>query len=89
MPDLLPRAVREERARALIRVGRETAAKWAEGQIGRVRPVLAEDGAEGACRGYTPEYAPVIVSGVETGDIVNVRLDPWTGDAFRGSCIDR
>ena len=88
MPDQLPRAVREERARTLIRVGRETASKWAEGQIGRVRPVLAEDGAEGACRGYTPEYAPVIVSGMETGDIVNVRLDCWTGDAFRGSCID-
>ncbi len=87
MPDQLPRSVREERARTLIRVGRETASAWAQTQIGRVRPVLVEDGEEGTWRGYTPEYAPVMISGADTGSIVDVRLECWAGDAFRGTCI--
>ena len=87
MPDQLPRAVREERARALIQVGRQAAADWARTQTGRVRPVLVEDEEDGLYRGYTPEYAPVLVSGAEPGELVPVRLDAWTGEAFRGTCI--
>ena len=87
MPDQLPRAVREERARRLIQVGRETADKWAESQIGRVRPVLVEDCEDGMFRGYTPEYAPVLMDGVRSGELVDVRLETWSGGAFRGTCI--
>ncbi|MBQ6233624.1 MAG: tRNA (N(6)-L-threonylcarbamoyladenosine(37)-C(2))-methylthiotransferase MtaB [Clostridia bacterium] len=87
MPDQLPRAVREERARTLIHVGRETAAAWAETQLGRVRPVLVEDQEDGFYRGYTPEYAPVLMTGVQPGTLVDVRLDEWTGTAFRGTCV--
>ncbi len=87
MPDQLPRAVREERARTLIRVGRETAAAWSETQLGRVRPVLVEDQEDGFYRGYTPEYAPVLMTGVQPGALVDVRLDEWTGTAFRGTCV--
>ena len=87
MPDQLPRAVREERARRLIQVGRETADKWAESQIGRVRPVLVEDCEDGMFRGYTPEYAPALMTGVRSGELVDVRLEAWSGGAFRGTCI--
>ena len=87
MPDQLPRAVCEERARTLIQVGRQAAADWARTQTGRIRPVLVEDEEDGLYRGYTPEYAPVLVSGAEPGELVPVRLDAWTGEAFRGTCI--
>ena len=87
MPDRVPRAVREERARRLIRVGRETAAVWAKGQIGRVRPVLIETvNEDGAC-GHTPEYAEVRVAQAQPGALVDVRLDAWTGESFNGTCI--
>ncbi len=87
MPDQLPKAIREERARRLIQVGHETAEKWAQTQLGRVRPVLIEDTENGVFRGYTPEYAPVYLEGVRSGDLVNVRLDTWKSDGFYGTCL--
>ena len=38
-------------------------------------------------RGYTPEYAPVLMTGVRSGELVDVRLEAWSGGAFRGTCI--
>ena len=87
MPGQLPRAVREERARRLIQVGHEAASQWAQTQLDRVRPVLIEDQEDGAWRGYTPEYAAVLLPSAEPGSLVSVRLTEWTGDAFRGLVI--
>ena len=87
MPDQLPKAVREERARTLIRVGRDAADAWAASQLGRIRPVLVEDEEQGYFRGYTPEYAPVYLESARPGELVNVRLDEWRGNGFRGTCI--
>ena len=86
MPDQLPKAVREERARELIAVGHEAASHWAGSQIGRIRPVLIEDSENGFMRGYTPEYAAVLLPKAASGSLMDVRLDRWTGDAFMGSC---
>ena len=86
----VPRAVREQRARVLIAAGRETAKAWAEGQLGRVRPVLVEDlGPDGVPRGYTPEYAQTAVPGGAQGEIVPVRLVAYGEDGvFRGERAD-
>ena len=85
MPGQLPRTVREERARTLICVGHKTADRWAETQLGRIRPVLVEDQEDGRWRGYTPEYAPVLLDGVRQGEMVSVRLGQWNGEAFTGT----
>ena len=87
MPDQIPKAIREERARRLIRIGHETAGEWAQTQLGRIRPVLVEDTENGFYRGYTPEYALVHLEGVKSGELVNVRLDTWESDAFYGTCV--
>ena len=46
-----------------------------------------EDCEDGMFRGYTPEYAPVLMDGGRSGELVDVRLEAWSGGAFRGTCI--
>ena len=74
MPGQLSRAEKEARARALIEAGKQTAALWAQSQLGRVRPVLIEEYRDGVPQGYTPEYALVRVPGARPGQIVPARL---------------
>lgn len=85
MPDQVPKALREERARVLIRAGQETAARWADTQLGRIRPVLVEDTENGFFRGYTPEYAAVLLKKAEPGQIVDVRLERFEEGVFYGT----
>ena len=89
MPGQVPKAVREERARLLIAEGKQAAASWAEGQLGRVRPVLVEDRDEnGIPRGYTPEYAQVRVPDGKQGEIVEVKLVEYGEDGvFQGKIV--
>ena len=89
MPGQVPKAVREERARLLIAEGKQAAASWAEGQLGRVRPVLVEDRDEaGVPRGYTPEYAQVRVPDGKQGEIVEVKLVEYGEDGvFQGEIV--
>ena len=84
MSGQVPKAVRQERARALIDIGKSTADIWAKGQLGRVRPVLVEDEQDGVPTGYTPEYAPVRVPDGKKGEIRDVALCAWDGEAFTG-----
>ena len=89
MPGQVPKTVREERARLLIAEGKKAAASWAEGQLGRVRPVLVEDRDEnGVPRGYTPEYAQVRVPDGKQGEIVEVKLMEYGEDGvFQGEIV--
>jgi threonylcarbamoyladenosine tRNA methylthiotransferase MtaB len=89
MPGQVPKALREERARLLIAEGKQAAASWAEGQLGRVRPVLVEDRDEnGIPRGYTPEYAQVRVPGGTQGEITDVKLIGYGEDGvFQGEIV--
>ena len=88
MPDQLPKNTRECRARQLIQIGRDVAAAWAQTQLGRVRPVLVEDRENGLYRGYTPEYAPVLLPEAAPGEIVPVRLTEWTDGSFSGQLVN-
>ena len=89
MPGQVPKALREERARLLIAEGKQAAASWAEGQLGRIRSVLVEDRDEnGVPRGYTPEYAQVRVPDGKQGEIVEVKLIEYGEDgAFQGGIV--
>ena len=89
MPGQVPKALREERARLLIAEGKQAAASWAEGQLGRVRPVLVEDRDEnGVPRGYTPEYAQVRLPDGKQGEIVEVKLMEYGEDGvFQGEIV--
>ena len=87
LPDQVPKKIREERARALIAIGRETALQWAQTQLGRIRPVLIEDEEGGIPRGYTPEYADTLVPGGLPGEIVDVRLTDYREGMFLGEIV--
>lgn len=77
-PDQVPRAVAGERSRALIGLGEEMAAAFAQEQLGAVHPILVEGahGPEGLLEGHTPSYLRVRFPGEPSlrGNVVPVRL---------------
>lgn len=84
MAGQVPKALREERARALIALGKETARSYAETLLYTVQPVLFEDMEDGLPRGYTPQYMDVRAQGAPLGGIVPVRLEALTENGFQG-----
>ena len=77
MEGQLPRAVREERARRLIAVGREMADQWQASWLNQSSCILPEEQVDNAWEGYTPEYLRVrLPEGVacENGRPLPVRL---------------
>ena len=85
MPAQVPKAVREERARRLIRLGNELACAYREAMIGRDVQVLVEErDGDGLAHGYTAEYIPCAFPGGEAGQVVSVRVTACTGDGVTG-----
>ena len=86
MPGQLPRELKEERARTLIRIGRETAEAYLSRWIGRESTVLCEDLQDGRRTGYTPEYISVRMDDTAQtaqGALVRVRLTAPEGDGLK------
>lgn len=88
MPNQVPKAVREARAREMIALGRRTARTYCESLLQTVQPVLFETAEEGVSRGYTPQYMEVTVPDAPLGEIVTVRLTELAGEGFRGERAD-
>ena len=90
VPDQVPKAVKEQRPRALIALGEETARRYREGWLGACAEVLVEDRSpDGAWLGYTPAYIQVELppdSGVSQGQLVPVRLTEITREGMKG-CV--
>ena len=84
MPGQVQKAVREERARALIAVGNELALAYGRDQIGQVKEVLCEEIVDGVSQGYTREYMLCHFVGGESGKTYSVRIDGITDDGLRG-----
>lgn len=59
IPDQLPDALRQERARILIALGEETARIYRESWLNQETELLPEEIVEGCYEGYTPEYLRV------------------------------
>ena len=77
MPDQLPDAVRQERARQLIAIGEETAGRYRRKWLYRETELLPEELIHDCWEGYTPEYIRVRLvqgSSCKSGIPVKVRI---------------
>ena len=83
LPGHLPKAVKEARAKELIRLGKELTQAYLSAQVGSIVEVLVEsDGA-----GYSGNYIRVKTSAPE-GEIVRIRLDGFEGETAFGTQLD-
>lgn len=88
MPQQVPRALREERARRLIALGKELALAYRQEMLGREAEVLAEETDEaGRSSGYTAEYIPCVFSGGIPGRVQRVRISGLTGEGVEGTLL--
>ncbi|MDR2656042.1 MAG: tRNA (N(6)-L-threonylcarbamoyladenosine(37)-C(2))-methylthiotransferase MtaB [Oscillospiraceae bacterium] len=67
MPGQLERKEKAERSRRLIQVAGEERLKFLRGQIGRTCRVLIENVKEGEGFGYSENYSPVKITGLDAG----------------------
>jgi threonylcarbamoyladenosine tRNA methylthiotransferase MtaB len=89
MPDQVPRAIREDRARRLIAVGNELALAYRRGWISRTAEVLSEETDEnGLTRGYTAEYIPCVFPGGTPGKMYRVAVTGLTEDGLAGNIAE-
>lgn len=85
MPDQIPDALREERARRLIALGHEVSRNYLSSWSGLESTVLPEEKTNGCWEGYTPEYIRVTLPrGFEcvSGQPLRVRLADITTDGM-------
>ncbi len=83
LPNHLPKAVKEARARELIALGKRLTHAYLSAQIGSVVEVLAEsDGA-----GYSGNYIRVKTSAQE-GEIVRIRIEGFEDETAFGKQLD-
>ena len=87
MPGQVQKAIREERARALIAAGNELALAFGRDQIGQVKEVLCEEMVEGLSQGYTREYMLCRFEGGESGKTYPIRIEGLAGDGLSGRII--
>ncbi len=88
MPGQVPRALREERARRLIALGKELALAYRKDMLGREAEVLAEETDEkGFSSGYTAEYIPCVFPGGAPGRVHCVRVSGLTEDGVEGTLL--
>ncbi|MBQ9264054.1 MAG: TRAM domain-containing protein, partial [Clostridia bacterium] len=85
MPDQVPKATREERARCLIAVGNELALAYRAARVGQTVEVLCEEQEEGGLsQGYTAEYIPCEFPGGQPGQVYTVTVSGVTEDGMIG-----
>ena len=83
LPDHLPKAVKDFRAKELIALGKALTQAYLEQRVGSVAEVLAEsDGA-----GYSGNYVRVKTEAGE-GEIVRIRIDGFEGETAYGTRLD-
>ena len=90
MPGQLTTAVKEARARCLIRIGNEASRRYRESWLNDTAPVLFEEKTDEGWVGHTPEYIRVAVSGdasLTSGLIRDVRLTGLTDDGMAGIIV--
>lgn len=92
MPNAVPKALREARARTLIDQGNALEQAYLRSLIGSEQEVLFEEAADKAtetadCMGYAPQYVTVRVPGGTIGQILRVRLTELCGNEILGSLV--
>ena len=88
MPDQVPVALREDRARRLIALGNELALSYRRGWIGKTAEVLTEErNVIGVTEGYTAEYVPCILLHAEPGKMYRVRITGLIAGGVTGEIL--
>ena len=90
MPGQLTREEKERRARELIALGEEVAARYQAQWLSRETDVLLEERCADGWVGYTPEYIRVTVPecpACRQGALLHVRLIDMEGDGMRGEIL--
>ncbi len=91
MPNQVPRALREARARELIAVGYELAKAYHESMLSTEREMLVEEISDGCAGGYTREYVSCHVENagaLSVGSRVFVRVTGADADGVTGVMAD-
>lgn len=90
MQGQLSRKEKEDRTRILIADGQETANAYMASWEGETSQVLVEDLEDGAWKGYTPEYIPVLLDDpdVRGGQMVRVRLKRASESSMTGHVLE-
>ena len=85
MDDQIPKHVKDERVRELIKVGETLSADYRNRMLHTVQPVLIEEKQRGGLyAGYTPQYIPVVCEKGTIGDIIPLWLSGLTKEGMRG-----
>lgn len=87
MPGQLPKAVKEARARELIRLGETLGLIYRQGLLESDQEVLFEEEKDGVASGYTPQYMPIRAPGGQRGKLACVHLQTLQDDGFLGSLL--
>ena len=83
LPNHLPKAIKEARAKELIALGKTLTQSFLQQQVGSVVEVLAEsDGA-----GYSKNYIRVKTDATE-GEIIRIRIDGFEDETAHGTRLD-
>ena len=80
MPQLPHELVRARAAR-LREAAAQRRARWLDGQIGTVQPVLIENGG----KGHSDGFAPLFIEGAGRGEAGNARITGRSGDFLAGA----
>ena len=90
MPDQVPKEEKEARARKAIALAGELEARWLNGQVGRVLPVLFEEEKDGLWQGHTPNYALVRAQGKTLHNrLADVKITGVDGGALLGTTAEQ
>lgn len=91
MPGQLSDAVKQDRARRLIHVGRETALCYQRAWIGKTATLLPEEEVDGCWEGYSPEYLRIRLSpgsACSQGVPVRVKIQSVSPQYLSGAIIE-
>ena len=87
MPDQLPRAVREARAREAQQAAEEMRQAYLAAQLGRTLPVLFETERDGLWQGHADNYCVVCARGAGHGIMKNVKIISIDGEKLIGIIV--
>lgn len=85
MPDQLPKAVKDQRARELIRLGEEMNLAYRTSLLHTVQDVLLEEQDGGLWKGHSAQYLPVWCDRGSQGEVVTLLITAIKDDGFLGT----
>ncbi len=88
MPDQVPKAVKEERARRAAALAARLRGGLSGAWVGQTLPVLFEEEKDGLWRGHAPNYVEVIAPGEGLHNVIkDVKITGLHGDGLVGQVL--